>query len=108
MVRNRSPRTIASPIIEISLPAGAELDRESKKLMRKYLQEEIGQSGGTMHLALRGLAPGASERVPLPLRWSVGGQLHGLGIASYPAGKRDDLSVLMPRVLTINSVKGTP
>ncbi|MBL4635260.1 MAG: hypothetical protein JKY56_15450, partial [Kofleriaceae bacterium] len=108
VVRNRSPRTIASPIVEVSLPAGAELDRETKKLLRGYLKEELGQSGGTMRLALRGLAPGASVRVPLPLRWSVGGRLQGLGIASYPAGKPDDLSVLTPRVLTIKSAKGTP
>ncbi len=108
VIRNRSPRTIASPIIEVSLPAGAELDRETKKLLRGYLKEELGQSGGTMHLALRGLAPGASVRVPLPLRWSVGGRLQGLGIASYPAGKPDDLSVLQPRILTIKSAKGTP
>jgi len=35
--------------------------------------------------------------VPLPLRWSVAGQLRGLGVVAYPADQTEDVFILKPR-----------
>jgi hypothetical protein len=65
VVRNRSPRVIGTPVLEVSVPAGAELE------------------------------------VPLPFRWSVAGTLHGLGVASFPQDRPEDLVLLAPRALEV-------
>lgn len=101
IVRNRSPRSIAKPILELNLPAGAELDEDGRQSMRRRAGTYPEATRGTLRLPLAGLPPGGTRRIPLPLRWSVGGALQGLGVAVYPADRPDDLTVLAPRVSTI-------
>ena len=101
VVRNRSPRAIARPILEISLPAGAELDDEGRTAMRRRCAAAPEATRGTLRLVLVGLPPGGSRRVPLPIRWSVAGQLHGIGVAAYPEDRAEDLSVTPPRLWNI-------
>ena len=101
VVTNRSPRAIAAPTLEVNLPAGAELDQEGRAAMRRRLAAEPDATRGTLRLVLAGLPPGGQRRVPLPLRWSVAGKLHGLGVAAYPGDRPEDLSVKPPRVWTI-------
>jgi hypothetical protein len=101
LVSNRSPRAIAAPTLEISLPAGAELDEQGRAAMRRRLAAEPDATRGTLRLVLAGLPPGGRRRVPLPLRWSVAGKLRGLGVVAYPGDRPEDLSVKPPRVWTI-------
>jgi hypothetical protein len=108
IVRNRSPRTIAKPIVEISLPAGTEFDERAKRELRRHTRGESEATRGTLHLQLAGLPPGASRRIPLGMRWSVGGALQGLGLASFPEERPDDISIVKPRVLRIHAAKVTP
>ncbi len=108
VVRNRSPRAIAHPIVEVSLPAGAELDEEAKKVLRRYTRGDSEAARGTLRLSLAGLPPGGKRKIPLTLRWSLGGKLQGLGIASYPEGRPDDISIQKPRTLSIPSAQVTP
>jgi hypothetical protein len=103
LVTNRSPRSIAAPTVEISLPAGAELDERGRVAMRRTLARGPNETRGTLSLVLGGLPPGAMRRVPLPIRWSVAGKLLGLGVAAYPSDRPDDLSVTPPRVWTIKA-----
>jgi hypothetical protein len=103
VVFNRSPRAIAAPTLEVNLPAGAELDEEGRAAMRRRLAAEPDATRGTLRLVLAGLPPGGRRRVPLPLRWSVAGELRGLGVAAYPADRPEDLFVKPPRVWTITA-----
>jgi hypothetical protein len=103
VVTNRSPRAIAVPTLEVNLPAGAELDEEGRAAMRRKLAAEPDATRGTLRLVLAGLPPGGRRCIPLPLRWSVAGQLRGLGVAAYPGDRPEDLSVKPPRVWTISA-----
>jgi len=101
VVRNRSPRAIAAPIVEVSVPAGAELDEEGRAAILRHTAAAPEATRGTLRLVLAGLPPGRTARVPLPFRWSVGGTLHGFGVAAFPADRPEDLSVLPPRAWKI-------
>jgi hypothetical protein len=100
-VRNLSPRTIGLPVLELGLPAGAELDEEGRAALRRRTVAEPAASRGTLRLMLPSLPPGAVRCLPLPLRWSIGGRLQGLGVVAYAADRPEDISVVQPRVLNI-------
>ena len=105
-VRNRAPRLATAPVIEIDLPAGTELDEPTRAVLRELTIDEPTVEGRTLQLRLRPLAPGGRARIPLPLRWSVGGTLRGLGVSAYddataPSTDVRPLSVLPSRELTI-------
>ncbi|MFH1176707.1 MAG: hypothetical protein V1750_04805, partial [Acidobacteriota bacterium] len=101
VVRNLSPRSIGLPVLEIGLPAGAELDEEGRGELRRRTVTEPEATRGTLRLALPGLPPGGVRRLPLPLRWSIGGRLQGLGIVAYAADRPEDISITQPRVWDI-------
>jgi len=88
-VRNRGPRILTRPVVEIELPAGAELDEPTRDALASHLRGDARQEGRTLILPLRAMAPGGWVRLPLPLRWAVGGTLRGLGAVAY-----DDVSAL--------------
>lgn len=105
-VRNRAPRLATSPVVEIDLPAGTELDEPTRAVLRGLSVAEPTVEGRTLQLRLRPLAPGGRSRIPLPLRWSVGGTLRGLGVTAYddataPSTEVRPLSILPSRALTI-------
>ncbi len=107
-VRNRSPRTISNPIVELSLPAGTELDDSAKREIRRHTRGASEATRGTLRLRLAGLPPGSKRKISLGFRWSVGGKLQGLGIASFPENRPDDISIVSPRVLSIHAAKVAP
>jgi len=97
VVQNRSPRTIGRPVLELTLPAGAELDEEGRRRLAELTVAAPEATRGTLHLELRSLPPGGTQRLPLPLIWSVAGQLGGLGVAAHPSDQPEDLFILKPR-----------
>ena len=92
----------------MSLPAGAELDEEAKKNLRRHTQGDAEATRGTLRLELTGLSPGATRRIPIAFRWSVGGKLRGLGLAAFPGEKTEDVTVTQPRTITIAAAKVAP
>ena len=105
-LRNRAPRLATAPVVEIDLPAGTELDEPTRAVLRGLTVGEPTVEGRTLQLRLRPLAPGGRARIPLPLRWSVGGALRGLGVTAYddataPSTEVRPLSILPSRELTI-------
>lgn len=105
VVRNRSPRWIAAPIVQIEVPTGAELPEREHALLRAAVRRS-DFSAGTLALTLRALPPGAEARVPLPLRWSVAGTLEGLGVAAWAGDRPDAISVRAPAPLRIAEAPG--
>lgn len=82
-VRNEGARLLRSPIVEVDLPAGAELDDDARGALRTQTITPPTLEGRTLRLALRPMAPGGRVRIPLRLRWSLGGDLRGLGVTAY-------------------------
>ena len=97
-VRNRTPRTLPAPRVEVVLPTGAELSVEDPRYAvtgtRVQLEEDV------VEIHLPPLLPGRSRSVPLPVRWSVAGRLRGLGVAAR-ASERGEVTVLPPRTIEI-------
>ncbi|MEM6954468.1 MAG: alpha-2-macroglobulin family protein, partial [Myxococcota bacterium] len=101
-VRNRQPRLLSQPVVSLDLPAGAELDEDARVMLRGLTRGEPTLEGRTLRLELRPLPPGATLRIPLPIRWSVGGQLHGLGATLVDERDRASrIAVLPSRVVDI-------
>ncbi|MBX3247391.1 MAG: hypothetical protein KF901_09425 [Myxococcales bacterium] len=106
VVRSREARVLGRPVVEIDLPAGTELDEPTRDALRGAARGQATVEGRTLRLPLRPIAPGGFVRIPLPLRWSVGGTLRGLGVSLYdeaqPVGDAARATAVLPsRALTI-------
>jgi hypothetical protein len=99
-VRNRGTRVLVRPVVEIQLPAGAELDEPTRETLSTRLAAPAAIEGSTLRLQLRTLAPGGYVRLPVPARWAVGGALRGLGAAAWddaqPASGEDLPVAVLP------------
>lgn len=104
-VQNRGARMLTRPVVEIELPAGAELDEPTREALAGLLRADAHQEGRTLVLPLRPLAPGAWVRVPLRVRWSLGGALRGLGATAWDALGPDRADVLPVAVLPSRAVE---
>jgi hypothetical protein len=101
-VQNRGPRVLPAPVLEIDLPAGAELDEEARHEIQRRVAHAPVITDRTLVLTLRAMAPGSAARIPLPIRWSVGGDLHGLGVGAYVTDQPGaSASVLPSRVVAV-------
>jgi hypothetical protein len=100
VVRNRSPRTLPAPIVELDLPTGAELT-EHDRLRLGWAVRGVERGDGVLTLRLAPLRPGNEVRIALPFRWSVAGRLMGLGASAYAEDRREDITTLAPRALEI-------
>jgi hypothetical protein len=108
-VQNRSAIMLARPWIEVDLPSGAELDQPARDALSRRLAGPPVITGRTLALRLRPLTPGGVARIALPLRWSVGGTLAGLGVAGYSGPEINaPVTVLAPRVLTVADEGSAP
>ena len=103
-VRNRGARVVARPIVEIELPAGAELDEPTRERLSTLLAAPAELDGSTLRLALRPMAPGGFARIPIRARWSVGGALRGLGASAWDDTSAARADVRPVRVLASREV----
>ncbi|MBI2895179.1 MAG: hypothetical protein HYY06_16615 [Deltaproteobacteria bacterium] len=101
VVRNRSPRTVVQPTVEVATFAGAELDEEGRAIMFRHGARAIDTSPGTIQVTLPPMPPGAVRRIPLALEASTGGSLRGLGMAAWPHDRPEDVTVVPPRAVRI-------
>ncbi|MCB9659857.1 MAG: hypothetical protein H6726_19565 [Sandaracinaceae bacterium] len=103
-LRNRMPRSLAQGVAEIDLPAGVELDQPTREALASRVRS-VTQLGRTLVLQLRPLAAGGSLTLPLPIRYSVSGQLRGLGVSVYDENVRGGTlrpaAVLPSRALSV-------
>jgi len=99
VVRNARPRTQRAPIVELTLPAGAELDASARRALEARLRAPPHLENGRLRMQLRPLAPGREVTLPLRLRWSVAGELRGLGAAVFPLERPDAAFVRMPETI---------
>jgi hypothetical protein len=105
-VKNRGARVLSSPLVEVDLPAGAELDEPARERLAALTATAPALDGRTLRLRLRPLAPGGFVRVPLPIRFSTGGALRGLGVTAWDDASEaglagPPLALLPSRTITI-------
>ncbi len=104
---------LGRPVIELDLPAGTELDESTREALSGATLGAPTQEGRTLRLPLRALAPGGYVRIPLPLRWSVGGSLRGLGVTLVDerqrvGGEGRAMAILPSRELTLDDRGAEP
>ena len=85
VLRNEGARVVREPVVEVDLPAGAELDEPARRALTAMTRSVPTIEGRTLRLALRAMPPGARVRLPLGVRWTVGGSIRGLGVTTYDA-----------------------
>ena len=98
-VRNRGTRTLIRPVVELQLPAGAELDEATREALASRLAGPPAAEGTTLRLTLRPIAPGGFVRLVIPARWSVGGTLRGLGVSAWDDAQGNNGNELAVAVL---------
>ena len=101
-VRNRTPRTFPGVVVQVQLPAGAELDETALARLRSQGRTALVM-GGVLTVQLPAILPSRSTRIPLALRWSVGGSLAALGTAAWPVDRTDTVTSLPPVALDVAS-----
>lgn len=100
-IHNRAPRLLSRPIVEIDLPAGAELDEPARRRLAAFSAVPPALSGRTLTLVLRPLRPAGTVRVELPIRWSIAGHVRGLGVASWADDRPRAVSILRSREVEV-------
>jgi hypothetical protein len=100
-VRNRGTTVLTRGVVEVELPAGAELDEVARDALQARLAGPPAQEGRTLRLRLRPLGPAGRVDLPLRVRWTVGGALTGLGAIAYAEGDGDRVSTLASRTVEI-------
>jgi hypothetical protein len=108
-IQNRAPRLIASPFVRIDLPSGAEIDAASRARIDRRLAHPMVVAQRTLTLPLRGLAPGATVRIPIPIRWTVSGSLRGPAVVARVSRDTDSAAtVVLPRPIVIPDAGDEP
>jgi hypothetical protein len=104
-IRNRGARILTRPVVEVELPAGSELDEGTRQSLESLLAEPATMEGRTLRLRLRPLAPGGYLRLPLPLRWAVGGTIMGLGTTLWDDAGPSSLAERPAQILPSRGVE---
>jgi hypothetical protein len=100
-VRNRSPRRISEPIVEVYLPAGAELEASALEQIQRESGHAPEMDGQILRIRLGRMPPGLVRVLTLRLRWSLGGRMRGLGVAAWADDRPRVVSVIPSRELVI-------
>jgi len=96
-------RAIGQPVVEFSLPAGAELDDSLRQdLVSNGAVASVQlREGGIVRLGLRPIAAGQRVTIPLPLRFVATGTQRGLALLAFPSDEPRALSVLPARTIEV-------
>lgn len=101
----RAEREVSAPVIDVSLPAG--IDAEDGLLASLRAVGDVvraeAREPGMVRITLARMSAGTETILPLPLRWTVRGELRGLAAVAYPAGDPGAMSVLPARELAIRA-----
>jgi hypothetical protein len=102
IVRNRIPRVIPDPVVEIELPAGAELNEEARQSLERWTVLDPQVSSGTLRLTLFPMRPREEIVIPLPWLWTTAGRFTGLGVTAWAADRPEAVTVLPPRTMEVS------
>lgn len=94
---------VEAPVIDLQLPAGVDAEESLLETVRMTagVRDAEPRRPGFLRIWLEPMADGVQTSIPLPIRWSVRGRLHGLGAMAYPRAEPQAMTVLPPRTLNI-------
>lgn len=108
-VRNTAPRTWSSPQLEITLPSGAALEPWARDDMRRRARGSVSVEDGVVHVGLGAMTPGTVFRIPLRVRWTLGGSVLGPGFVARTSGQpAAAISVLAPTRVDVPDAASGP
>jgi hypothetical protein len=98
-------RAVRQSVVDVQLPAGVRADESLLAALRgaPYVTSVEAREPGFVRILLGSLDAGVSAVLPLPLRFTGSGRLHGLGVVAYPAAVPADMTVLAPRELSLSA-----
>jgi hypothetical protein len=90
-------------VIDLQLPAGVDAEDRLLDAIRNApgIVRVERRAPGFVRLLLGPQDPGVAVVVPLPIRWSVRGDLAGLGAIAHPFDRPEAMTILAPRRLAI-------
>jgi len=96
-------RAVDAPILDVQLPAGVTAGDQLVATLQSSgaVRAAEPRHPGFLRIWLNPLVEGGSAVVPLPLRWTARGELHGLGVIAYPESSPEAMTVLAPRSLEV-------
>lgn len=103
-VRNRIPRLVSAPVVEIGLPAGVEIDEEARRQINRGTSTDLNVSSDMLTLRLRPIGPRQEVEIELPWSWTSAGQLTGLGIMAYSDDRPEAISVTPSRRVEVTNI----
>lgn len=90
---------VAHPVVLLELPAGIDVRDEGLLARFSATGGVIGvepRRPGFVRIELTALASGTELRIPIALRWTLGGTMHGLAAVAYDADRPDRRTVIAP------------
>ena len=102
VIRNQVPRMIRETVVEITLPAGAEVDEEARQRAGRWSVGRPEVSADVLTLRLRPLRPRGEVVIPLSWIWTTAGRLGGLGVMAWAADRPEAISVSPPRRVEVS------
>lgn len=100
-IRNRVPRLLRSSTVEVSLPAGVEIDEHARRQIRARTSRDIEVSSSSLILRLRPLGPRREVTIPLSWLWTTAGRLNGLGVTAHSLDRPEALSIAPSQVVEV-------
>ena len=95
----RATERVMRPIVELELPAGIDFDRALRERLASAsgVQSVELREPGFVRLVMAPMNSGTTVTVALPMRWTVRGDLRGLGVIAYPTSRPEAMSALAPQ-----------
>lgn len=101
VIRNQIPRVVRQPVVEITLPAGAEVDEEARQRLTCSARARPEVTASVLILRLCPLGPRGEVEIPLPWLWTTAGRLNGLGVMAWAAERPQAISISPSRPVDV-------
>jgi hypothetical protein len=98
---------VPHPVVLLELPAGIDLEDEgvlARLASVSGVLDVEARRPGMVRIELGAIASGVDVRIPLALRWTLGGSVRGLAAVAYEADDPDHRTVIAP--ITIERSSG--
>ncbi len=102
----RATEELTEPtLLVIQLPAGVEADDALRAMLSRAsaVVRVEAREPAFVRLWLAPMAAGTDVTIPLAFRWTVRGDLTGLGAIAFPLGRPEAMTVLAPRALDVSA-----
>ena len=103
-IRVEAPTATVTPVLAITLPAGARLEASALEAMRAapgVAEVAEPDARGVLRVRLEPLPAEQERRLPLPLRWTGAGRRQGLALAAWDASRPWQVTSVPARTIDV-------